>query len=289
MKIGVVLEGGAMRGMYTAGVLDVLMENDIFVDGAIGVSAGAIFGCNYKSKQIGRTIRYNLKYINDPRYVSIRSLLKTGELFGEQFCYHEIPERLDPFDTETFKSTPMEFYVVCTDVKTGKPVYHKCSNGDAEDVQWMRASASMPLVSKVVKVDNYELLDGGISDSIPLKKFQELGYKKNLVILTQPDGYRKQPNKLIPLMKLSLKKHPAVIKALAERHEMYNNELDYVEKCQQEGNIFVLRPSKNLNIKRTEKDKNKLKSLYELGKSDALNKLEKIKKFINNNEREEIR
>lgn len=284
MKIGAVLEGGAMRGMYTAGVLDVLMENDIFVDGAIGVSAGATFGCNYKSKQIGRTIRYNLKYRHDPRYASIRSLLKTGELFGEQFCYHDIPERLDPFDADTFQSTPMEFYVVCTDVETGKPVYHKCTRGDGEDTQWIRASASMPVVSKVVNVGGYGLLDGGISDSIPLKKIQELGYEKNIVVLTQPDGYRKQPNKLIPLMKFSLKNNPEIIKDLAKRHEMYNNELDYVEKCQQEGNTFVLRPSKNLNIKRTEKDLNKLKSLYELGKSDALNKLAEIKEFIGSNE-----
>ena len=167
MKTGLILEGGAMRGMYTAGVLDVMMENNIWVDGAVGVSAGAVFGCNYKSKQIGRTIRYNKKYGRDPRYAGFHSLLKTGDYFGTEFCYHEIPERLDPFDTETFEKNPVEFYVVGTDVTTGKAVYHKCTNGKDKDLEWFRASASMPLLSNIVEVDGYRLLDGGIADSIP--------------------------------------------------------------------------------------------------------------------------
>lgn len=280
MKVGIVLEGGAMRGMYTAGVLDVLMENNIFVDGAMGVSAGAVFGCNYKSNQIGRTIRYNTKYCRDPRYSGFRLLLKTGNFFGEEFCYHEIPEKLDPFDNDTFKSNDMEFYVVCTDVNSGKPVYHKCIDGAGEDLDWMRASASMPLASKIVKINDYELLDGGMSDSIPLKKMQELGYEKNIVILTQPEGYRKKPNKLMPLIKLALKDKPNLIQTMANRHDMYNEELNYVEKCVKENNIFVLRPSKDLNFKRTEKDPERLKEMYELGKNDALHKLNEIKEFV---------
>ena len=189
MKTGLVLEGGAMRGMFTAGVLDVLMEHDITVDGAIGVSAGAVFGCNYKSHQIGRTIRYNTQYCNDRRYASFKNLLRTGNLYSEQFCYHDVPEKLDPFDETAFAASPMDFFVVCTDVKTGEPIYHKCRTGDAEDVRWMEASASMPLAAKIVQIGHYGLLDGGVADSIPIRFFESIGYKRNLIILTQPKSF----------------------------------------------------------------------------------------------------
>lgn len=169
MKTGLVLEGGAMRGMFTAGVLDVLMEHNIQLDGAVGVSAGAVFGCNYKSHQIGRTIRYNTEYCTDKRYASFGNLLRTGNLYSEQFCYHTVPEKLDPFDTEAFRENPMDFFVVCTDVRTGEPIYRKCRTGDAEDIQWMQASASMPLAAKIVKIGHYQLLDGGVADSIPVR------------------------------------------------------------------------------------------------------------------------
>ena len=179
MKTGLVLEGGAMRGMFTAGVLDVLMEHNIQLDGAIGVSAGAVFGCNYKSHQIGRTIRYNTEYCTDRRYASFGNLLRTGNLYSEQFCYHTVPEKLDPFDTEAFRENPMDFFVVCTDVRTGEPIYHKCRTGDAEDIRWMQASASMPLAAKIVKIGHYQLLDGGVADSIPVRFFESIGYKRN--------------------------------------------------------------------------------------------------------------
>ena len=211
MKIGLVLEGGAMRGMYTAGVLDVLMENDIKVDGTIGVSAGACFGCNYKSRQIGRSIRYNLKYCRDPRYISIRSLLFSGDIYNAKFCYEELPARLDPFDEETYRENPVEFYATCTDVLTGEPVYKQCLKGDDTEIEWFRASASMPLVSRIVEADGIQMLDGGISDSIPLKYYQSIGYEKNLVILTRPEGYVKGPNKLMPLMRMRLRKYPNFI------------------------------------------------------------------------------
>ena len=162
MKTGLILDGGAMRGMFTAGVLDVLMEQGITVDGMVGVSAGAVFGCNYKSHQIGRTIRYNTTYCNDKRYASFRNLLRTGNLYSEDFCYHEVPEKLDPFDDKAFRESPMDYFVVCTDVRTGDPIYYKCRTGDAEDVRWMEASASMPLAAKIVKIGHYGLLDGGV-------------------------------------------------------------------------------------------------------------------------------
>jgi len=192
MKTGLVLEGGAMRGMFTAGVLDVLMEHGLTTDGTIGVSAGAVFGCNFKSHQIGRVIRYNTEYCNDKRYASFRNLLRTGNLYSEDFCYHEVPEKLDPFDEEAFRASPMDFFVVCTDLRTGDPIYHKCRSGDAEDVRWMEASASMPLAAKAVRIGHYSLLDGGVADSIPVRFFESLGYKRNLIILTQPKGFVKK-------------------------------------------------------------------------------------------------
>ena len=202
MKTGLIMEGGAMRGMFTAGVIDVLMEAGVCFDGAIGVSAGAVFGCNYKSRQIGRVIRYNKTYCQDPRYVSFRSLLRTGDIYGEEFCYHELPDRLDPFDVKTYEENPMDFYVVCTDVETGKPVYHNCLKGDAEDIQWMRASASMPALSRFVNLDGHMLSDGGTADSIPVRFFESIGYERNVVILTQPEGYVKKPNQLLPLLRI---------------------------------------------------------------------------------------
>ena len=228
MKTGLVLEGGAMRGMFTAGVLDVLMEHNIQLDGAVGVSAGAVFGCNYKSHQIGRTIRYNTEYCTDKRYASFGNLLRTGNLYSEQFCYHTVPEKLDPFDTEAFRENPMDFFVVCTDVRTGEPIYRKCRTGDAEDIQWMQASASMPLAAKIVKIGHYQLLDGGVADSIPVRFFESIGYKRNLIILTQPKGFVKQKNKMLPLIRARYVRYPAFVEAVADRHQRYNETLAYI-------------------------------------------------------------
>ena len=280
MKTGLVLEGGAMRGMYTAGVLDVLMENDIKVDGTIGVSAGACFGCNYKSRQIGRSIRYNLKYCKDPRYVSIRSLLFSGDIYNAKFCYEEIPVHLDPFDVDTYQKNSTEFYVVATDVNTGKAVYQRLDKGDGDDIQWIRASASMPLVSRIVKIGDQELLDGGIADSIPFEWFIANGYEKNIVVLTQPKGYVKSKNPLMSLVRLRMKKYPKMIEAMANRHVEYNECLKQLERREQEGNTLVIRPSVPLGIKRTEKNPEKLKAVYELGRKDAEAMLGKIKDFL---------
>jgi len=280
MKTGLVLEGGAMRGMFTAGVLDVLMEQNIEVDGVIGVSAGATFGCNYKSKQIGRTIRYNMKYCNDPRYCSFRSLLKTGDLYGAEFCYHTLPEQLDLFDNETYEASPMEFYMVTTDVNTGEPVYYKCDKFDHEGLEWVRASASMPLVSRIVEVGGRQMLDGGISDSIPLRFFQNIGYNKNLVVLTQPRDYVKKENKLLPLMKLKLKQYPKLLETMKQRHINYNATLEYIRTEEQNGTCFVLSPKEKLPIGRIEHHPERLKAVYDIGRETALVHLDEIKNFF---------
>lgn len=279
-KKGLILEGGAMRGLFTAGVMDVLMENHVTFDGAIGVSAGAVFGCNYKSQQIGRVLRYNTKFCKDPRYASFRSLLKTGDLYGAEFCYHEIPNKLDLFDTDTYEKNPMEFYVVCTDLNTGKPVYHSCPTGRDADITWMRASASMPMVSRVVEVDDYQLLDGGISDSIPIRKFQELGYNKNVIVLTQPLDYIKHKNKMLPMLRIALRKYPEVIHALEVRHDMYNQTTAYVRLLEQQGDVCVIRPEAPLNIKQVEHDPAELKRVYDLGRKAGEAKLAEVQAFL---------
>ncbi len=280
MKKGLVLEGGAMRGMFTAGVTDVMMENGIEFDGAIGVSAGAAFGCNYKSRQIGRAIRYNMKYCNDERYCGFKTLIKTGDIYGVDFCYHEIPEKLDIFDAETYKQNPMEFYVVCTDVITGKPIYHKCGREVSEDLLWMRASASMPLVSRIVDIEDGKYLDGGMSDSIPLKYFEGIGYDKNIVVLTQPEGYIKQKNRFVPLMKITLKAYPEMIKTMASRHIMYNDTTKYIKTREDSGEVLVIRPPEALNIGAVEHNPDRLKRVYELGRKTAETRIDEIKEFL---------
>ena len=287
MKTGLVLEGGAMRGLFSAGVTDVLMEEGITFDGAIGVSAGAAFGCNVKSGQIGRALRYNTTYCNDPRYCSFRSLLKTGDLYGAEFCYSTIPYELDPFDVEAYNRNPMDFYVVCTDVETGEAVYHNCPESNLESMQWFRASASMPLVSRIVEVGGYRLLDGGIADSIPLEAFEKLGYERNLVILTQPEGYVKKPNKAMPLMRLALGKYPKLLRTMANRHTIYNQQVAYAETQQAAGAALILRPEAPLDMSRTEHDADKLRAAYRHGQDVARKNLATIRTFLEQPTRKE--
>ena len=281
MKTGLIMEGGAMRGMFTAGVLDVLMENGLVTDGAIGVSAGAVFGCNYKSHQIGRVIRYNTEYCNDKPYASFKNLVETGNLYSEQFCYHEVPEKLDPFNEAAFAASPMDFFVVCTDVKTGEPIYHKCRKGDAEDVLWMEASASMPLAAKIVKIGHYGLLDGGVADSIPVRFFESIGYKRNLIILTQPKGYIKKKNKFLPAIRAKYFRYPAFVEAVADRHERYNETLSYISMLEQAGKDYVIRPPIPLEIGAMERDPAQLRRVYETGRAVAQIQVEKIRDFLN--------
>ncbi len=272
------MEGGALRGMFTCGVIDVFLEENIVFDGAAGISAGAAFGCNFKSRQIGRAIRYNKKYRSDPRYCSVRSWVKTGDLFGVEFCYHELPDRLDPFDRETFRNNPMEFYVGATDVETGHAVFHKCSDGGAADIEWMRASASMPVVSRPVQIGKYTLLDGGIVDPVPFRYMENRGYDRNVIILTQPLGYRKP--KSSPAMQTLLKKYPAVAKAMAVRHIRYNRQMDEIRERELAGKVLVIRPPQALGISRTEKDPAELERVYQTGRAEGKKQLERVRKFL---------
>ena len=279
---GLVLEGGAMRGLFTAGVLDVMMENGLVADGTIGVSAGAVFGCNYQSGQIGRTLRYNLRFCREWRYCSLRSLLLTGDLYGAKFCYYKLPLELDLYDYEAYAANPHPFYVVCTDVETGEAVYRKCERADGEDREWFRASASMPLASRVVEVSGRKLLDGGIADSIPLKYFESIGYDRNVVVLTQPEGFVKKPSRGNALVGMLLGKYPNMVKTLKHRHEMYNEASAYIAEREKAGAAFVIRPPKALEMSRTEHDPVRLCAAYNMGREETLRRLDELKTFMHN-------
>ena len=279
MKKGLVLEGGAMRGLFTAGIIDVMMEAGVEPDGLIGVSAGAAFGCNYKSKQPGRAIRYNTRFAKDARYSGLKSLLTTGDYFNAQFGYHIVPYQYDLFDVETFEQNPMEFMVVCTDVLTGQAVYHKMDRVDYDELEWLRASASMPLASKVVEVAGRKLLDGGVADSIPLAYFESIGYDRNVVILTQPEVYFKQRTKLMPLMRIGLRRYPEMIQAMDRRYLMYNHELEFVRQAEREGRCLVIRPDEKLPIGHISHDPEEMKRVYQIGREMGDRYIERIKAF----------
>lgn len=269
-----------MRGLFSAGIMDVMLENNITFDGVIGVSAGAAFGCNYKSRQIGRAIRYNKRFARDKRYCSMQSFLRTGDLFGAEYAYHVVPNEYDIFDNETFEQNPTEFWVVCTDVETGEPVYKRCDQGGDVTFDWVRASASMPVVSRVVELEGYKLLDGGMSDSIPLKAFQRRGFERNLVIMTQPRGYVKKPSRLLPVIRLSLRKYPRVVETMQMRHLMYNDQLAYVEQEVRRGNTMAIYPDAALPIGHISHDPEEMQRVYDIGRETGLRKLDDIKSFL---------
>jgi len=279
-KTGLVLEGGAMRGLFTCGIIDTFLEENITFDGAIGVSAGAVFGCNLKSRQFGRALRYNERFCRDWRYCSLLSLILTGDLYGADLCYNRIPYELDPFDLETFRSDPMAFYLVATDVETARPVYHLCTTGDGEDMKWFQASASMPIASKPVEIGGRKYLDGGIADPIPLEYFQGIGYEKNVVILTQPADYVKTPQDHPLLMKTALRKYPAVARALLNRHKAYNHTTSEIRKQEKDGRILVIRPPEALNIGPVCREPAELRRVYEIGRRAARETLDQVREYV---------
>lgn len=278
MRVGLVLEGGAMRGMFTAGVLDVFMEQGIDVDCVVGVSAGALFGVNYLSGQKGRVIRYNKRFNGDKNYLGIRPLLREGNIVNTKYAYEEVPRRLDPFDNEAYMKSPTDFYAVVTNVETGEPEYVQIKD-PFEQMDVLRASGSMPIVSKLVTVGEKKYLDGGISDSIPFQWLHGQGCDRLVVILTRDMEYRKKPMSKLPI-RLFLKKYPKVAGRLLERHTAYNNAVETLMQWEQEGKAFVIRPSKTLEIERIEKDPDKLQAVYEQGRKDGSSCLTQLKKYL---------
>lgn len=278
MSIGLVLEGGAMRGMYTAGVLDIFLENKIKVDGIIGVSAGVLFGVNYLSNQKGRAIRYNKKFAKDKRYMGISSLLRTGNIINKEFAYYEVPFKLDIFDQETFGKSDTDFYATITNVETGEPEYVKITNV-FEQMEVLRATSAMPFVSKMVELNGKKYLDGGISDSIPVEKCKELGYDKIIVVLTRPIEYRKKKSNE-RFTKIKYNKYPNLVKTINNRYKNYNNSVEKIIDMENKKEIFVIRPSKTISIKRIEREASKLQEVYDLGIEDCKNKIAELREFL---------
>ena len=278
MSIGLVLEGGAMRGLYTSGVLDVFLDNNIKVDGIIGVSAGVLFGVNYVSKQKGRSIRYNKKFARDKRYMGMRSFLTTGNIINRDFAYYEIPTKLDIFDEETFEKSDTDFWATVTNIETGEAEYIKLEK-PIEQTEVLRATSAMPLVSKIVEWDNKKYLDGGVSDSIPVEKCKSMGYDKIIVVLTRTIEYRKKKANSL-LAKIKYKEYPKLVEKMENRYKKYNETVEKIIDMENKKEIFVIRPSKDLKLKRIEKDIDKLQAMYDLGISDCNKCLNSLKEYI---------
>ncbi|MBQ8511252.1 MAG: patatin family protein [Clostridia bacterium] len=278
MKTGLVLEGGGMRGIYTAGVLDVFMEMGFSFDGVIGVSAGAIHGCSYLSNQKGRSIRYYKKYCKNPRFMSLRSWLKTGNVVEAEFCYHELPDKLDIYDHDAFRNCGTPFYTVCSNVETGMPEYMRVMDMRAQ-IDCLRASASLPYFSQLVEINGKKYLDGGCTDSIPVDAFRNMGYARNVVVLTRDASYRKKPE-MRALAGLFYKKYPAFKEALLRRHEEYNRTVAHVAELEKSGEVFVIRPGIPLEIGRMENDPGIIQKTYDIGRSDAQTHADALRRWM---------
>ncbi|MBR4457020.1 MAG: patatin family protein [Solobacterium sp.] len=283
-RTALIMEGGAMRGLFTCGIIDVFLEQNITFDAAAGISAGAIFGINYKSRQIGRPLRYNLRFCRDPRYGTLTSFLKSGDLYDADFCYRVVPELLDVFDAEAYRKNPMKFYAGVTNAYTGKAEYRCCDEWNDYDAGWVQASGSMPVVSKPVQVGGKLLLDGGIADSVMFRYMEGLGYNRNVIILTRPAGYRKQNSRLLPLMKAALHDYPEVYEAMKRRPEIYNRQMEEIEEREKRGECLVMRPKEDLGVRRNEHDPKELQRVYDIGRNEALERLEEVRKFLNQSE-----
>ena len=271
-QAGLVLEGGGMKGIYTAGVLDFFLDKEIEFSSCYGVSAGACCLCSYLSKQKKRAYRINVDYLEQKAYCSVESLLKTGDLFGVDMCYKLIPDYLDPYDYDAFSRYQGKAYAVVTNIKTGEAEYMQLKDMHQDTIA-VRASSSLPLVSRNVKIGDEFYLDGGISDSIPIRRSMKDGNRKNVVILTKEEGYIRQPAKSaeLALIRARYMRYPKVYECMRERNLTYNNTMQYIEEMQSQGKVFVIRPKQKSNVGRVEKDKAKLDALYEEGYRDAEN------------------
>lgn len=277
--MGLILEGGGMRGVYTAGVLDFFLDQQIGFKEVYGVSAGSCHACSYLSGQRKRAFNVNVDYLDDPRYCSLRSLVRTGDLFGAEMLYETIPNELNPYDHEAFERYPGNFYAVVTDCVTGQPRYQKIQDL-RKDIVWIRASSSLPMVSRMVEIDGVPYLDGGISDSIPLRRSLDNGNRKNVVILTRDASYRKKPGKTADMMKVLYPQYPNLVRQMAKRAKKYNRTLELIEKGKKAGKVFVIQPKEPVKLGRVEKDREKLEKLYCQGYRDGGEAWEELKTFL---------
>ncbi len=267
-----------MRGMYTAGILDTFMEEGVMADLIVGVSAGALFGVNYLSGQKGRTIRYNKKFNSDRDYLGIRPLLREGNIVSTEYAYDRVPHKLDVFDNETYKSSKSRFYAVVTNLKNGKAEYIHVKDV-FEQMHVLRASGSMPFVSRPVELAGEKYLDGAIADSIPYAWMMKQGADKIVVILTRDASYKKKPMQAI-LARMYKKHYPKFAEAVANRHYLYNRQITRLNQLEQEGKVFIIRPTEPIKISQTERNPEKLQAVYELGQHDAHASLAKLKEYL---------
>ena len=280
MKIGLVLEGGGMRGLFSAGVLDALLElKELSVNGIVGVSSGALFGVNYVSKQKERAVRYNKKYADDKRYMGLHSWITTGNAVNKDFAFYELPYKLDVFDNETFKKAETDFYVVMTNVESGKPEYVLIEDAFAQ-MEYLRATSALPFASKIIEISGKKYLDGGISDSIPIDFCESLGYDKIIAVLTRPEGTYKE-DKLGFLYKLVYRKYPNLVNSLLNMATDYEKVLVKIKDLENKGKIFVVRPPEVLKIGRLEKNRDKIQKVYDTGLNTGLKELDNIVKYLN--------
>lgn len=280
-KVGLVLEGGSMRGMYTAGVLDTFMDEDIPIDGIIGVSAGALFGPNYFSKQRGRVIRYNKRYCKDYRYMSFPSFFLTGNLVNKKFAFYDVTLKYDLFDNEAFIKNNTGYYATVTNVETGKAEYLEMKDV-IQDMEILRATSAIPFFSQIVELNGKKYLDGGVGDSIPVLKCQEMGYEKIIVVLTRPLDYRKKPldSKIMKVIECKYKKYPKFIEAMKNRYQDYNDTVEKIIDLENKKEIFVIRPSLPIQVHTVERDAEKLQEIYELGIKDCKEVIHHLKQFL---------
>lgn len=278
-KSSLVLEGGGMRGIYTAGVLDFFLEKDIEFETVIGVSAGACHACNFISKQKGRNYHVNTDYLKGSQYLSFRNLIKTKSAFGMEFIFDDIPNKLNLFDYDAFHNSKSQLITVSSNVETAEPFYRTIVNMYT-DVDYIKSSISIPLLAPIVELDGRKLLDGGICDSIPIAYAQSLGYEKNVVILTRDPSYRKGKNNLMPLIRKSFKNYPKFIKAVENRHNNYNNTLNLLELLKRQKKVFVIQPKEEVKISQLEKNIDKLKGLYDQGYEDAKSSYDSLLEFL---------
>lgn len=280
MKIGLVLEGGGMRGLFSAGVLDALLElKELSVNGIVAVSSGALFGVNYVSKQKERAVRYNKKYADDKRYMGLYSWITTGNAVNKDFAFYEVPYKLDVFDNEKFKKAETDFYVVMTNIESGKPEYVLIKDV-FEQMEYLRATSALPFASEIIEINGKKYLDGGISDSIPIDFCETLGYDKIIAVLTRPEGTHKE-DKLGFLYKLVYRKYPNLVNSLLNMATDYEKVLAKIKDLEDKGKIFVVRPPEVLKIGRLEKNKNKIQKVYDTGLNTGLKELENILKYLN--------
>ena len=280
MKVGLVLEGGGMRALFTAGVLDALLDvKELDIDGIVGVSAGALFGANYVSGQKERAIRYNKKYARDKRYMGFYSWITTGNAVNEEFAFYEIPFKLDVFDQEKFKQSKIDFYVVMTNVESGKPEYVLIKDV-FKQMEYLRATSALPFASKIIEINGKKYLDGGISDSIPIDYCESLGYDKIILVLTRPENTHKE-DKLNFLYKLVYRKYPNLVERLINMGKDYEVVLKKIEDLENKNKIFVIRPPKVLKIGRLEKNEDKIQNVYDIGLNTGIKEKDNLLKYLN--------